>query len=364
MALALAVGVGCSPGAAGSSTASGPAVTPTTPPTAIGLRGGTPAAPPSPGSSPPPASPTRASCSPVSSSNPALAIRSEDRHFALYYGWPSAVNGAGGVIGRAVETFTRFPVVVFGDKVQLSSHPDYQNTVKILQQVAASGKTRIFGYVDLGVRTQNLAVAAIGQSAQAWQQLGAQGIFLDDAGSDFGVDANRRDAAVDALHRLGLKVILNANNPDDAFRGKVPLGAGDGYLFESFQVSDGRMVSSNTSDAKADKALRYGLQTGADIYAVATGPGDEAGFADKFTYAWWSSLLYGFPYFQYTTIDYGASQAQLPYYPQDTPDLGTRYVEEGVRHGGDGLHRRYTDRGEVQVQGGANPQGRFVPCST
>ncbi|HZU07455.1 MAG TPA: hypothetical protein VFB73_15940 [Chloroflexota bacterium] len=294
----------------------------------------------------------------------ALAIGTRARPFALYYGWPSAVNGADGDIAAAAATFARYAVVILGDGLQRDDHPDHARTAAIMRRLQELGTTRVFGYVDLGVHTQNLPLDTILQSAQAWQRLGATGIFLDDAGADFGVDAARRDAAVGGIRRLGLRVILNAHAPDDAFRGQVALGPGDGYLFEAFQVADGHVQPAPLAFAKADRVLALALASGAAVYAVATGPADDPGFATKYAYAWWSALLYGFDYFQYTTLDYGARTAQLAWHDPTPPDLGSRYLEPEVRHAwAEGLHRRATDRGEIRVTSGATLGGAFLPRS-
>jgi len=291
-----------------------------------------------------------------------LDIPAGERQFALYYGWPSVVNGAAGDADAAAAIFAQYQVVIFGDGLQQPSHPDYPRTAAVLARLRELGRPRVFGYVDLGVRTQNLPLPALLQAAAAWQQLGASGIFLDDAGTDFDVDEARRDAAVEGVHRLGLRVILNAHAPEDAFRGRVKLGPGDGYLFESFLVSDGHLQPADTALAKADRVLELALPTGADVYAVATGPADDPGFAARYAYAWWGVLLYGFPYFQYTTIDYGANNPRLDYQPRDVPDLGTRYLDERVQHDwAQGLHQRRTDRGVVRLMTGAATAGAFVP---
>lgn len=291
---------------------------------------------------------------------PGLDIKATDRHFAIYYGWPSAVNGVGGE-AEAAATFARFPVVILGDGLQHPTHPDHPRTAGILQRLR-DADVRVFGYVDLGVSTQNLPLATLIRYAEAWRRIGARGIFLDDAGADFGVDVARRDGAVSGIHRLGMRVILNAHDPDDAFRGSAQLGTGDGYLFESFQVSDGRLQSPEISLAKADRALELARPAGVDVYAVGTGPPDDPGFASKHDYAWWSTLLYGFDYFQYTTIDYSARTGQLRWYPQELPELGARYLEETVRHSwAEGVHRRLTDRGELRLATGSGSGGTFVP---
>jgi hypothetical protein len=284
------------------------------------------------------------------------------RHFGIYYGWPSQVNGAGGDVERSAAEFARFAVIVLGDGLEHPNHPDHANTAAIIARVNAGGTTRVFGYVDLGVTTQNLPPQTIVQFAEEWKRIGATGIFLDDAGADYGVDAARRDRTVGDIRQLGLPVILNAHDPADAFRGKVPLSQGDGYLFESFQVSDGRVQPASEMLAKADLALQLAGQGGPDVYALASGPRNDPGLQAKLSYAWWSTLMYGFRYFQYTSLDYGSASSELPWYPLDVPDIGERYLEPTVQHlWNDGLHRRATNRGAIEVNTGAAIRGMFVP---
>ncbi|MBI3969549.1 MAG: hypothetical protein HY329_28225 [Chloroflexi bacterium] len=290
-----------------------------------------------------------------------LGIRPGTRSLALYYGWPSVVNGANGDVEVAAATFNRHGVVVFGDGLELPTHPDYQRTVAVLHRLRELGGARVFGYVDLGVRTQNLDLPTIVRYADAWRQIGVHGIFLDDAGADFGVDERRRDAALEGIRRLGLPVILNAHEPDDAFRGRVKLTPEDGYLLESFQVSNGLIQSPEALLRKADRALELALQSGTELYAVATGPSDDPAVKVKRDYAWWTALLYGIDYFQYTTIDYSARTAHLPEPAGEPPDLGTCYLEATVRHSwAEGLHRRLTDLGEIRVLTQPEPMGMFL----
>jgi hypothetical protein len=294
-----------------------------------------------------------------------LEIHRGARHFAVYYGWPSQVNGAGGDLEKAIARFAQFGVLVLGDGLEHANHPDHLATVAVIARLNELGTTRVFGYVDLGVTTQNLPLPTLVQYAEAWRRIGAVGIFLDDAGADYGVDSARRDRAVHDIRKLGMRVILNAHDPADAFRGSEKLGPGDGYLFESFQVSDGRIQSPNVMLAKADLTLRFAAESGADIYALASGPADDPGLQAKLSYAWWSALLYGFRYFQYTGLDYGSSASQLPWYPLEFPEIGQRYLDDTVHHSwAEGRHWRWTDRGQVQLDTGAALRGTFLPGQT
>ena len=51
---------------------------------------------------------------------------------AIYYGWPSAVNGAGGDINVAAAVFDDYDQVVFGAGLEDPSHGDHANLVAML----------------------------------------------------------------------------------------------------------------------------------------------------------------------------------------------------------------------------------------
>jgi hypothetical protein len=150
--------------------------------------------------------------------------------------------------------------------------------------------------------------------------MGADGIFFDYAGWDLQVDRSRLNQAVEYAHNKGMKVILNAWNPDevlsDAYHetynpARLPASVlpGDGYLFESFRISHGAYQDLDALAAKSDKCLAYRQKMGVKIYCVATGDdtGKDTDFQDKFSAFWISFTHYGFNYYQYTNPLYSAS---------------------------------------------------------
>ncbi len=276
---------------------------------------------------------------------------------AIYYGFPSSVNGASGNIEAAVATLRAYDVVVFGDTLQLpeydpndpnrsnpfydkactqNSHYDHNNTVAIIQQLTLSG-VDVFGYISIGGENTNricptisplpmpLTQAEIEHSVDLWKAMGVTGVFYDEAGYDFGTDRARQNAAVDYAHSQGLRVFINAFAPEDIFEPAVvgavlyvgqlagqtstipmnPLGASshlgsnDLSLLESFQIIRGEYANPVDWVDRSDKAMRYRRQFGTQFATVTTAV-DEApdcGFDQSmFDYAWWSTLLYGFDF--------------------------------------------------------------------
>jgi len=206
------------------------------------------------------------------------------RRLAVYYGFPSMVEGAGGSVSHAVRVFSDYDVIVFGDGLELggaSNDPALLEEERLIGQIIARlhlrpRRTSIYGYIALG-RPQQLADAEIVRRIDAWQRLGADGIFFDDAGRDMGVTAARRSAAVRAVHDRGLSACMNALNPDDLFDnaasragGPGDLGERDALLIESFAVENSVVQPRDRVAKRAAAAFKWRDRTGIKVYAVTT----------------------------------------------------------------------------------------------
>jgi hypothetical protein len=77
--------------------------------------------------------------------------------------------------------FNQFDLIVFGDGIASPSHGDHLNTQTIIQSLDSLGKLS-FGYVDLGVTTQNLSISLMQITVNNWTLMGVKGIMFDDAG--------------------------------------------------------------------------------------------------------------------------------------------------------------------------------------
>src|SRR5262249_4917486 len=89
-----------------------------------------------------------------------LAFRSlAPRTLLVYYAYASGINGTFSVPGAAAA-FGQYNYVVLGDGLEQVTHPDHANTVSILANPQMAGTT-VFGYIDLGVTTQDLPDAEI-----------------------------------------------------------------------------------------------------------------------------------------------------------------------------------------------------------
>lgn len=278
---------------------------------------------------------------------------------AIYYGFPSAVNGAA-TLDAAAAVLSAYAVVIFGDTLQLpqhnpsdltsnpvydkactqNSHLDHDNTIAIIQRLKTSPyNTAVYGYISVGGENTArvcpstrpnptpLTDQEIQNFVDAWEAMGVAGIFFDEAGYDFGTSRARQNAAVDYVHSKGLRVFINAFHPDDIFSPSVVgtvtypsdsnlagqtsivpmnpaglpthLGPNDISLLESFQIILGSFRDPRAWEDRSDKALYYKHQFGTHMATVTTAQdvSPYCGFdQSQFDYAWWSTLVYGFDY--------------------------------------------------------------------
>ncbi|CAF1627584.1 unnamed protein product, partial [Didymodactylos carnosus] len=237
------------------------------------------------------------------------------KYLCIYYGYPSLVQNSSGNLVSAANWFKQFDLIVFGAGIWNINHTDHNNTMNITRTLVAKGK-RVFGYVDLGVipGTNNYSYTQMQQAVNGWSQMGATGIFWDDAGFDYGVTRQRQSDMINYCHNKSMNVIMNAWNPDDVLGGNnVTLNSGDIYILESYLVSNGTYQPLLNWTAKANKVAAYQCSLGIQVACLSTNR-----TSDQFTQAWFGTAVYNFDYFQATDITYsayGSSMNRVAYYP-------------------------------------------------
>jgi hypothetical protein len=246
---------------------------------------------------------------------------------AIYYGYPSLVEDARGDAARVAAVFGEYDVIVFGDGLEgapdaagdAGLRAERERMGPIIRALHATARhPRIYGYIDLG-SSQNLPLAEIERRIDAWRQLGADGIFFDEAGSEFAVTPARRRAAVRAVHTRQLSAFMNAFVTDDLFQGDDNadldpagrLGQDDAVLIESFGVRNGEPEPAPRIAARAASALRWRDRSGARVLAVTTAS-RHAFEAGLFAYAWWSAAVWGLDGIGWGEPDFSAN-SRLPW---------------------------------------------------
>lgn len=206
------------------------------------------------------------------------------RSVLIYYATLNAINGKFNN-DYAAGVLSRYDDVVLGGGLQEPGHSDYANTTAIMTKVAAlNPDTVLWGYVDIGVTTNNYSLAQIQTFIDQWIAIGAGGIFCDDFGYDYEVSRSRQNSVIDYIHSKGVGAILNAWTSSDVFGSAVnatynPTGvathanSSDVYLLESWICNTDAYSSpyyATISDVKtrADAAKAYRDSLGIRIFAA------------------------------------------------------------------------------------------------
>ncbi|MBN2981720.1 MULTISPECIES: hypothetical protein [Cohnella] len=205
----------------------------------------------------------------------------------IYYGIPIEINEANDV-RKAAEQFAEYDYIVLGAGLEEKSHGDHESTAEIIAELRAlRPDAAVYGYIDLGVTTDNHSMSVIRNKTDKWKAIGADGIFFDDAGYDYGVSRDRLNQAVDYVHKQSMKAFLNAWKPDDIMSSavhekwnpkgeKTKIAGGDLYLLESFlEPTDITQADSPSAFGtgfrkKIDAALKYRKLLGVKLMSVST----------------------------------------------------------------------------------------------
>ena len=206
------------------------------------------------------------------------------RSLLVFYSAPNIINAqysnpyAAGILAR-------YDDVVLGNGLANPSNTYYASTQTIIQSVASlSPSTIIWGYIDTGVTTSNLSLAAMEAQVDQWVAIGAKGIFLDTYGYDYHTSRSRQNSILSYVHSKGIGAILNAFNADDALGSTIDAtynptgtptvaGASDVLLLESWvcnSVSYASPYYATISDVKTrgDKAIGYRSSLGIRVFAA------------------------------------------------------------------------------------------------
>lgn len=203
---------------------------------------------------------------------------------AIFYGWPSLVNGSGGNVERAAAQFAPFDAAVLGDAIPTADSDPRARA--IAERV--SGTCRLHGYLSLGRGAGQPALSARGVRARLrlWARWGVEGVLLDCAGRDFGVSPARLADAVADAHDCSLHVAVNAWEPFDVLGSRAELGAGDALLAENDVLRHGAVRPPSAYKARLARIELARRELGVAVWAVGTsGPVAPASYGGSLTTA-------------------------------------------------------------------------------
>ena len=165
---------------------------------------------------------------------------------AIYYGWPSSVNGAKS-LDAAIKYFSYFENLILGAGLELNTHQEHVVTTDI---IASLPNTKVFGYINLGyfeTEFGNYVYSDRGLTRRidSWAKMGVYGVFFDKSSLTYGVDKGRLEYAINECRIRDLKVFINSDNPQWIIDTSII----DEYdsasvLIEPFLFSEGKEVPS------------------------------------------------------------------------------------------------------------------------
>lgn len=274
----------------------------------------------------------------------------------IYYGWPSAVNVSGGNVSSAVSVFNQFDIIVLGNTLQNTGHPDYTKTLQIIDNLVKNGK-KVYGYIPTGNREGDTRFTSeqLKQETDKWKVMGVTGIFADEFEIGYNVDRTRQNVLVDYVHSAGLSVIANGYDVESVLGGKnVKLGAGDYYFLESFGIRYGNHVPIDSTIKRGNLARDYKKKFGTGIISGGRDSNvkldNSTPGSNKFLHAYYANLLFNFEGFSYSDQDYSASgnnNANVFTIPVVTPFYGNtlKNGKQVIKEGD--VYATYTDTHKI-----------------
>lgn len=284
----------------------------------------------------------------------------------IYYGWPSAINGANGDVAAASKALQPFDWIVLGDGLQDPSHGDHAKTKQIITSIGKSPRM-VFGYVPIGMKDSKLTTEEIRRRVLAWKAIGARGVLLDEFGYDYQVTRQRQNDAVKAVHDAGLIVLANGWNPDDVWSSAphpqgnpeglaTRLTARDAYLLESFVVVNGQWDAPRQWIDKARKVQAIQQRIPFPAVSVSTTNVSAPPDPSRLRFAWLAATMFEHKAYGWADLNYAASNAQVAPPTRPTLKLGTRFT--GPVQSKDGsLSRVMNDRQEIWLETGSHESG-------
>lgn len=260
------------------------------------------------------------------------------KKLAIYYGYPSLINGSDGNLSSAINVFKIYDQIIFGAGLEYTSHPDHNNTINIINNSNMSN-VQSFGYID-----STISIDLFEERVILWKQMGIKGIFCDQFGYDFENTRADQNNILDYIHNNGLIAFVNAWNCDDVFASNIvpiyntlgissTINSNDWFLAQSYQIINNNYQTANDWLTRSDKLSTYSLSIGTKIACVTTTDDSNQFDQNKMDYAYYSCALYNFHSFGWGEYNFSASTAQLLFRTR-LPIYGTKFSGDIISNNG------------------------------
>jgi hypothetical protein len=255
----------------------------------------------------------------------------------IYYGWLNSFNSAqhAWYNEKVAQEMARYSLLVFGNGLQDPTHGDYVNTQIIIPRIKALNPSAlIFGYV-----TVNQTLANFKSKVDQWDTLQVHGIFMDEAGYDYGKTRAEFNERVDYVHgktyaKLAFANACNTDHvlgitddttyPNATYNDPLTaskLNISDWILLESFPINTTAYTASTPDgyEPKGDwasrgvKAINLRATYGVNFAGSGIINNGNAGETDLFNFGFISALMFSLDGFGTSDTSYGASSAKTKF---------------------------------------------------
>lgn len=264
------------------------------------------------------------------------ALYKKPKDLLVYYGYLNSFNSAqnGWDNEKVAQDMAKYSMFVFGDTVESPAHPDYANTQIIISRLKIlNPNALIFGYVSL-----NQSLVDFQTKTDQWNTLGVHGIFIDEAGYDYGKTRAEFNTCVTYVHgKLSANLCFaNAWNTDnvlgvenDASYPNATFNPGlvesaltqdDWILLESFPINTTAYVGTGGYESKddwlarGDKAVALRASYGVNFAGLGIINNDSTVGMDLFNFGYISALMYSLEAFGTSDSSYASASASVFYW--------------------------------------------------
>jgi len=294
------------------------------------------------------------------------------KNLLVYYGWLNSFNSATNswTNEKVAQELAKYHLLVIGDGIQSSSHGDYSNTQSILPRVKAlNPDVQIFGYVTVNQTFSNFKT-----KVDEWKTLDIDGIFMDEAGYDYGTaTTNSREAfnaKVDYIHSNEMICFANAwkaqyilgtendaSYPNTTWNPNAMesnLTSIDWCLIESFAIkSDASFETKTDWKARGDEWKEYQALYGINLAGNSVISDSDANGQDKMDFIYTSASIYSLDAVGSSDTSYGASSAKSKFWNRpDVSKLGLTFDDAPVVvncASDSDVYMRYVDYGLMKI---------------
>lgn len=304
----------------------------------------------------------------------------------IYYGWLNGFNYSKNSWSneKVAQDMAKYNYLIFGDGIQNPIHGDYANTQVIVPRIKALNQyAQVFGYVSVNQNLNDFKT-----KVDQWDNLHVDGIFMDEAGYDYGTTRSGFNDCVDYIHgktytnicftnAWNIDHIIGTENdptyPNSTYNttsGVSNLTNNDWYLLESYPINTTAYTSTGGYESKWDwaargsKAANRRYTYGINLAAVGVINNDNTNAQELFNFGFVSAMIWNLEAFGTSDTAYGAGSATVNHwYRPNTEGLGREWAASPsvqLDLNDADKYYRYLDYGRLQLDFSTSTQTSHI----